>query len=104
MNSKMLQLHVSRQHWAFFRGDILQLLAPGVEEMSTRESFNAKNDVAVPTWLLWLEHYLRVDSFRLGIYMRIFDGGLAWKWPNKSLWINIKQSFSGNRNKVYPEI
>ena len=31
MNSKMLQLHVSRQqHWAFFRGDILQLVAPGV--------------------------------------------------------------------------
>ena len=23
--------------------------------------------------------------------MRIFDGGLAWKWPNKSLWINMKQ-------------
>ena len=47
MNSKMLQLHVSRQqHWAFFRGDILQLVAPGVEEMSTRESFNAKNVVA----------------------------------------------------------
>lgn len=75
----------------FLRGDILQHVAPGVEEMSTRESFNAKNDVAVPTWLLWLEHYLRVDSFRLGIYMRIFDGGLAWKWPNKSQGINMKQ-------------